>query len=236
MIKLAKSISLFFPAYNEEKNIEQAVARAKAVLSKLTDKYEIIVIDDGSGDKTGEIADRLACEDSHVKVVHHPYNVGYGAALWSGIKNSHNELVFFTDADLQFDIGELTKLMPFIDDYGIVTGRRGKRRDPWYRKANAWGWGVLVRRLFGLKVRDIDCAFKLFRKEALDKIDLEAKGAMINTEILVQAQKAGYQIKEVAVEHYPRQTGRQTGNSPKVVARAFWELIKMYRRLKSSSN
>lgn len=225
-------ISLFYPMHNEEGNIREAVRAALEVLPSVAKDYEVLIVDDGSKDDTGKIADEIAARNDRVRVVHHPVNRGYGGALQTGFRESRFGLVFFADGDNQFDLGEMTKLVERIGDHDMVIGRRVDRKDPIHRKLNAHAWNLLVRILFGLKVKDIDCAFKLIRRRVLDSIELSATGAMISTELLVKAHKAGFTIEQVPVHHRPRVAGEQSGASIKVVARAFKELFRMYRLLK----
>jgi glycosyltransferase involved in cell wall biosynthesis len=153
-------LSLFYPMYNEEQNIEEAVRRALTTLPRYADRFEVILVNDGSKDDTGRIADSLAQADERVRAVHHPRNLGYGAALRSGIDAARYEWIFYTDGDNQFDLDELRLLLPLRADADIVTGYRIARSDPWNRKLNAWAFNLLVRILFGLRFRDVDCAFK----------------------------------------------------------------------------
>ncbi|HOV80509.1 MAG TPA: glycosyltransferase family 2 protein [Bacillota bacterium] len=223
-------ISIFFPCYNEEQNVERVTREALEVAQRISDDYEVIIVNDGSKDRTGEIADRLARENPAVRVVHHETNKGYGAALQTGFKNATKELVFYTDGDGQFKIEEITKLLPLIEKYDIVSGYRIKRRDPFIRKANAFLWGLLVNALFNINVTDVDSAFKLYRKRIFNDIDLTSQGALIDTEVLAKAKAKGYLIAEVGVNHYPRVAGKQTGAKLSVIIKAFVELF----RLKSS--
>ncbi|MCI0527214.1 MAG: glycosyltransferase family 2 protein [Nitrospira sp.] len=225
-------LSLIFPAYNEELNIQQVVKSALAVAPKVAEEYEIIVVNDGSQDKTGEVINKLAELYPPVVVVHHPVNQGYGSALKSGIKKAQHPFIFFCDSDCQFDLSELPRLLNWIDQYDMVIGYRQSRKDPFYRRFNAWGWNMLVRLVLGLKVRDIDCAFKLFRREIFDRVEINSVGAMVNTEILSRAVKLGFTIKEVPVTHYPRFRGRQTGARLRVIVKAFKELIRLYKELR----
>ncbi len=227
-----KSISVFFPAYNEEANVKKSVLQIKAVIEKLFNKYEIIVINDGSSDDTGKIADKLSEKYHQVKVVHHNSNRGYGGALISGFNKAQYDLVFFTDADLQFDLKEITKLLKFIDNYDVVIGYRKPRRDPFMRLVNAWGWKWLNYLLFGLRVRDIDCAFKLFTKKAIKSINIKSFGAMVSAEFLIKLKKKGYSFKEIPVSHLPRNAGNPTGAKPYVIIKAFKELWDFYLKQK----
>jgi len=225
-------LSLIFPAYNEELNIQQVVKSALMVAPKVAEKYEIVVVNDGSRDKTGEVIAKLAELYPSVVAIHHPANKGYGSALKSGIKKAQYAFIFFCDSDCQFDLFELPRLLNWIDQYDMVIGYRQSRKDPLHRLINAWGWNMLVRLLLGLKVRDIDCAFKLFRREIFDRIEINSVGAMVNTEILSRAVKLGFTIKEVPVTHYPRFRGRATGARVRVIFKAFRELLRLYNELR----
>lgn len=227
------SISVIFPAYNEEANIAKAVAQAVDCLNDLFEDWEIIVVNDGSRDRTGTIIDGLAERDGRLVAVHHPRNEGYGAALRSGIQRARRELIFFADSDLQFHLAEMLLLLTWIEQYDIVIGYRLKRSDPVYRRVNAVGWKVLVRLLLGLKVKDIDCAFKMFRSHAFRMIRIDAVGAMVNTDILVQATRMGLKIREVPVTHFPRLNGKQTGADLRVILKAFRELFRLIVKLRS---
>ncbi|MGA2171923.1 MAG: glycosyltransferase family 2 protein [Sedimentisphaerales bacterium] len=226
------SISVFFPCYNEEGNVERVVRRAVEVCEELGADFEIIIVDDGSADGTGRIADALAAADSRVRVVHHCPNLGYGAALQSGIRAATKQLVFFTDGDGQFDTGEITLLLPLIEQNDIVCGYRLDRSDPIVRKLNGWLWTRLVNLLFGMHIRDIDCAFKLFRREVFADMRMSSGGALISAEILARATRRGCRIAQVGVHHYPRTAGKQTGAKLRVILRAFKELFALYNRIR----
>jgi len=221
------SLSIFFPCFNEEPNVERVALGALAVARRISDDYEIIIVNDGSSDRTGEIADRLARQYPEIRVVHHERNKGYGAALQSGFKSARKELVFYTDGDGQFNIEEISKLLPLIEEYDIVSGYRINRRDPMIRKVNAFLWGALVNLLFKFKISDVDSAFKLYRREIFDQITMESQGALIDTEVLAKARAKGFTITEVGVTHYPRQAGEQTGAKLTVIIKAFKELFKL---------
>jgi glycosyltransferase involved in cell wall biosynthesis len=228
-----RSISVIFPAYNEGGNILQVVELAMQCVTPLFSDWEIIVVNDGSHDRTGEIIDGLAKHHPRVRALHHPCNRGYGAALKSGIQRASKELIFFCDADRQFQLSELGRLLTWIEHYDIVIGYRVKRQDPWHRRLNAWGWNTLVRLLLGVQVRDINCAFKLFRSVVFQAINIEAVGAMVNTDVLVQATRMGFTIKEVPVTHFPRLQGTPTGANIRVILKAFSELVWLYRKLRT---
>jgi len=219
-----KSLSVIFPAFNEAANIRAVVEDAHRTVPKLAPIFEIIVVNDGSKD------DRLAEEFSDVRVVHHPRNRGYGAALKSGINLARHDLIFFTDADGQFDLKEVAALLDQADAYDIVAGYRARRQDPPHRLLFAWGWNVLVRLVLGVRIRDIDCAFKVFNRHVFDKVQIHSVGAMVNTEIFAQVSRFGMTVKEVRVSHFPRRHGKPTGGNIAVIIKAFRELIKMRRK------
>lgn len=227
------SVSVFFPCYNEQGNVGRTVENALRVLEKLNADFEIIVVDDGSSDQTGRIADEIAGRDKRVKVVHHDHNRGYGAALQSGFAAATKELVFYTDGDGQFDMNEMPPLLPLMEHWDIVSGYRLNRRDPLIRKLNGWAWTKLVCLLFGLKIRDVDCAFKLYKREIFDRIELSSTGALIDAEVLARAARKGYRITQKGVHHYPRTAGVQSGANLRVVLRAFKELFKLHRQIRS---
>jgi glycosyltransferase involved in cell wall biosynthesis len=229
------SISVFFPCYNEQENVGRTVEKALNVLEKLNADFEVIIVDDGSSDDTGRIANEIAARHGRVKVVHHKRNLGYGAALQSGFKTATKELVFYTDGDGQFDINEMPPLLRLMEQYDIVSCYRLNRRDSIIRKINGWCWTRLVCMMFGLKIRDIDCAFKLYKREIFDKIELSSTGALIDAEILARAVRKGYRITQRGVHHYPRTAGKQTGASVRVIIRAFKELFKLQRRIRSGN-
>jgi glycosyltransferase involved in cell wall biosynthesis len=231
-IKTHYTISIVFPAYNEEENIETAINQAVDFIGDVFAGYEVIVVNDGSRDRTGEIIERISQENPRVKVVHHEVNKGYGRALTSGFEAAGMDLVFFCDSDLQFHLYEILIFLNWINSYDIVIGYRVRRKDPAYRLVNAWGWKMLVRMVLGLKVRDIDCAFKMFHRAVFDYVKIDAVGAMVNTDILVQAQRFGFRIRELPVTHFPRTLGEQSGANLRVIVKAFRELLKLYGKLK----
>ena len=228
--KTSYSLSVILPAYNEEAVIEQTVSRVLDVLQNWLRDFEIIVVNDGSRDQTATLVNRMAKLDKHVRLITHKVNRGYGAALATGFRSAQKELIFFMDADGQFDIRDLEKFFPLIERCDAVLGYRQPRRDPWLRKLNAWGWKQLVQIFFGVRVRDIDCAFKLYRSEFFKNFQLETRGAMINTEILYKFMRAGYTYTEVGVQHLPRVGGKATGAKFSVILRAFNELLYFSRK------
>ncbi len=220
-----RSLSVILPAYNEEALIGQTIFAVMSVLTKWMHDFEVIVVNDGSKDRTADIVAHLAAYDRRIRLVNHTVNQGYGAALVTGFESVTKELAFFMDSDGQFDIGDLARFFPLIEEYGAVLGYRIDRQDTRMRKLNAWGWKQLVRFIFGIRVRDIDCAFKLFRAEFFRTQRLETRGAMINAEILYKLARAGYTYTEVGVQHLPRRAGKATGAKPTVILRALRELF-----------
>jgi glycosyltransferase involved in cell wall biosynthesis len=218
-------ISAVMPAFNEEGNLQQSVSRMAKALSDHARSFEIIVVDDGSRDGTAAVLEGLKPQYPTLRVIRHPVNRGYGAAIRSGFDAARFTWVFLMDADNQFDPAELQLLLAHATEAEIIAGFRRQRRDPLARRLNAWAFFSLVRVLFGRLVRDVNCAFKLIRRDLLQRMDLHSDGALINTEILVLARQMHVRVVEVPVQHYPRTSGKQTGANPRVVLRAFGELL-----------
>ena len=226
-------LSLILPAHNEEPNIEAVVRQAVDVLPTLFSDYEVLVVDDGSHDRTGEIIDELAAENPHVRAIHHEKNKGYGGALTTGFRAASGDYMMFMDSDRQFDIADLRNLVPYIPSKDIVAGYRIKRNDPYYRFLIGTGFNQMVKLLFQVNLRDIDCGFKVFKADLLRSMDLTSPGALINTEIHAKANVQGRTLAEVGVNHYPRSAGEQSGASVKVMARAIWETFRLWGRMRS---
>ncbi len=202
-----RSISVFFPAYNEHSNLSTVVTETQRVLEELGMEYEITIVDDGSTDGTSALADGLARWDPRVKAVHHGSNKGYGAALSSGLRSATKDLVFYTDADNQFSVDELKVFLPALEDVDMVLGYRLRRQDPWTRLVVARVYNWMIRLLFGLRVKDIDCSFKLFRRELVADIDVRSQTGLGDAEILIKALKAGARVRELPVSHFRRMRG-----------------------------
>ncbi len=213
-----RRISIVLPAYNEEENIERQVRSSDEVLSDLGfDDWEILVVDDGSQDGTRQVCDSLSADVPRLRVLVHEVNRGYAMALRTGFEAASMPLVFYTDADNQFDIRELKNLLAAVDDYDIVCGFRIYRFDPFTRLVLSWGYNLLVRVLFRIRVRDVDCAFKLFRREVFDRVHIESKRFFVDTEILAKASRLGMKMTEIGVRHYPRTAGVSTVRPSHVV-------------------
>ena len=228
------SLSASFPAHNEEGNVEAMIEGLLAALPQVADRFEIIAVDDGSTDRTFERATAMAAADPRIRVVRHQTNRGYGAAVWTGLTAGTMEYAFFTDGDCQFDVRELTELIPMIDRCDAVVGYRVDRQDNAVRILNAHAWNWLIRVLLHVPVRDVDCAFKLFRREALRDLEIVSGGAMFSAELLARLVARGARIVERPVHHLPRESGRSSGGDPRVIARAFKELIQLYGELRRS--
>jgi glycosyltransferase involved in cell wall biosynthesis len=221
-------LTFFFPAYNEEENVAETVSRALDEIAPLVDgSIEVLVVDDGSTDRTAELADALAASDRRVRV-HHQENRGYGGALRAGFENSRGGLIGFSDGDLQFDLGEMSRLLERLDDprkpVDVVIGYRIKRRDPPHRIFIAKTYNAIVSILFGLHVRDIDCAMKLFRREVFDGLPLTTDSPFLSAELLIKLKARRERIAQVGVNHFPRAAGTNTGASFRKILRTFRDI------------
>lgn len=221
------SISLVLPAYNEADNIEPLIDEAVPALEACVEDYEIIVVDDGSADDTAGVTRRLMTRVPNLRLVQHPANQGFGAAVFSGFTSAVKDWIFYTDADRQFVLSELERFVPLMNDADLIAGYRAPRRDPFLRVVYGKGWSMLCTLLFGYTVRDVDCAFKLFRRDIIEALasQIASRGATFSIEWLVRAKRAGYRFVELPVSHRPRVAGSQTGATIQVIVRAFRELI-----------
>jgi glycosyltransferase involved in cell wall biosynthesis len=230
------SLSIVLPCFNEEANVAAAVDNAVAAARRCSDRYEIVVVDDGSTDGTVRVVGELIARDPNVRAIIHTRNRGYGEALRSGIRAARMEWVLLADADLQFDLRDLADFVPLARSADVLWGRRLVRQDTVLRRIYAGAWNRLVRALFALPMRDVDCGFKLIRAEVLRGLDLRASGAMISTELAVHCLAQGARFAEIGVRHHPRIAGEETGGDPRVIARALHELAAMHRVLRRLSH
>jgi glycosyltransferase involved in cell wall biosynthesis len=229
---LLAGVSIVLPCFNEEANVADAVRAATAAAWAHAAEFEVIVVDDGSTDDTAQIAARLAEADHRVRLLVHPSNRGYGGAVRTGLRAARMPWVLLTDSDLQFDLSELAAFVPLATEADLIAGWRIARQDPLHRRLNAAAWNWLMHRSFDVPVRDVDCAFKLIRRDLLEQIPLTSGGAMISTELVVRAVAAGAVVREVGVHHLPRVAGDQSGASPRVVVKAFRELARLRGELR----
>lgn len=228
---MVKGLSIVLPAYNEAPNIGVVVSRALEVLPGLAEEYEVIVVNDGSTDATAEVAHELVSEHHpRVRLLSHVANQGYGAAIRTGFFHARHDLVFYTDADNQFDVAELEYFLPMIQDHDVVVGFRVYRYDRVLRSIVSWIYNRIVRILFRVKVRDVDCSFKLFRREVIDRITIDSTNFFVDTELVARARKWNFRLTEKGVRHYPRLAGETTvvpGDAP----RTLLEIARMWQRI-----
>ena len=217
-------LSVVVPCFNEEANVAQVVRQAALGGRTVASELEIIVVDDGSTDETATVLSELRQVIAELRVVRHPRNRGYGAAIRSGLEHATMDYVFLTDGDGQFDLSQLPSALRMLREHDVVAGYRVRRRDGWWRRLWGRAWTALVNRALGLRVKDANCAFKVLPLRLAQVSDLRSDGALISAELLSVASRSGFTIGECPVAHYPRLAGRQTGASPRVVATAFVEL------------
>jgi len=229
------SISAVLPAHNEAENIRTTVENCVAYLEQNVLDYEVVVVNDGSTDDTQKIVEELQSTNSKVVLVNHPVNLGYGSALRSGFDKASSEYIFFMDSDGQFDINDLDKLLPLVSAKDVVIGYREDRADSFIRLLNAWLYGLYIYLTFGLKVRDMDCAFKVFPTKAYQEIrPIKSGGALFSAEFLIKLKRNGFKLSEVPVRHLPRRFGTQSGANINVILRMFKESWKLRNELRGS--
>lgn len=237
---MESALSVFLPCYNEQDNIVPTVTKVKKVLEHTVKSWEILIIEDGSKDKSPQIADKIAKTDPRISVIHHPVNRGYGGALKSGLYNSKYPWIAFTDIDGQFDFSEITNFFAKQKSTraDMVIGYYIKREVPVFTKFTSKMWELIVFILFGLRVKDIDCGFKLLSKNIVDTIPpLESeRGAFISSEFLIKAKKAGFKIVEIGVHHFPRTSGKPTGRHLNVIIKSFMDLFRLWVKTYSKTD
>jgi glycosyltransferase involved in cell wall biosynthesis len=220
------SISAVIPAFNEEAAIRTTVEGVARALREVGADFEVVVVDDGSRDRTASVVLGLRETLPMVRLVQHETNRGYGAALGTGFAAAEKELLFLTDGDTQFDPREIAKLLPRLEHADLAIGYRKPRRDPWQRRFFGWGWNTLINLLFGYTARDVDCAFKLFPRALLRELNVTSEAHTFSPELIVKARRAGYRIAEVRVTHLPRRVGEAKGSRPDAIARSLIELLR----------
>jgi glycosyltransferase involved in cell wall biosynthesis len=232
---MAPSISIVFPMYNEEAYIHRAVRAARAVLEEINPDHEIIVVDDCSTDRTGALADELAKDDPRVKAIHNPVNRKLGGSLRAGYAMASKELVLYTDADLPFDLQELPRAVRLLDYQQadvLAAYRFDRTSEGFVRTVYSFVYNTLIRALFGLRIKDVNFSFKLFRRSLLDKFSLKSEGSLIDVEFLLRARKAGASIIQIGVDYFPRSRGISTLSSPGVIVKILKELIRLWGELR----
>jgi glycosyltransferase involved in cell wall biosynthesis len=232
-VRLPGSLTVVLPAHNEAENLPVVVPEVLDTLPRYADEFEVIVVDDGSRDGTRQVLEALTRDCPELRVERHEVNRGYGAALATGFRASTCDFVMFMDSDRQFKVADLELLSPFVGRFDIVAGFRKERNDPLHRRVFAEIFNVTVRMLFGVHMRDIDCAFKIFRGNQIRSLDLTAPGALINTEIQAKLRRIGATVEQVGVNHYPRVAGHATGGSVRVITRAMRETIALWWQMRS---
>lgn len=230
-----KSLSCFFPAYNEEANLPRLLDEVVSTLPRFAEQWEAVIVDDGSTDRTAAIVSEFSTAHPEVRLVRHEQNRGYGEALRTGFRSCTGDAVFFTDADLQFRLEDLERLVPAFANADVVIGYRIKRRDPWHRLFVAGVYHLVLRVVFRLDVHDVDCAFKLFRRPVVDAFadELRSRSAFISPELVIRSRRAGFRLVEVGVPHYPRVAGAAGGASAKVILRTIREIGALRRDLRT---
>ena len=228
-------LSVILPARNEEKNIGLLLEETLSFLQDLQAGFEILIIDDGSEDRTRELALSYRQKHPNIHVISHARNLGYGAALCSGFSQTREDLVFFMDSDRQFDIRNLEPFLKEIPHYDFIIGYRKERKDSLVRLLNAFLFRQAARLFFGIRVKDVNCAFKLFHSRVIQSLSLSSSGALINLEIMALAQKGGYKFLELPVSHFPRKAGKQTGGNLVVVLKAMLNIFSLWWKLKQGS-
>jgi glycosyltransferase involved in cell wall biosynthesis len=228
----APELSIFFPCYNDAGTIASMVTLADATASELTDSYELIVIDDGSSDRSRAILKALEAKFPNLRLVFHEQNHGYGGALRSGFATARGEWVFYTDGDYQYDVAELKLLWePRADEFAVVQGYKIKRHDPLYRVWIGFAYQHFIQIMFGLKIKDVDCDFRLIRKSALDKFELLEETGCICVELVKKLQETGAVSTQVGVHHMFRAYGRSQFFNFRRIFRTLWKLAKLWKKL-----
>lgn len=229
MTAVKPNISFFCPAYHDEKNLPRLIPKVAEILSEVAGEYEILIIEDGSPDRTGAVAEELARQLPNTRVIHHQKNQGYGATLAHGFREANKyEWVWTTDGDMQYDPMELKQFLPYMNDYDAVVGYRLSRKLTRWRWLQTAVYNFLIGLMFNLRIKDANTSFKLVRREALDEVELRSVSAFIDPELLIKLKKNGARIMELPVNHFPRQFGQASGAKPAVVLGTIKEMLKYF--------
>jgi glycosyltransferase involved in cell wall biosynthesis len=218
--------------FNEEDNIIRSVSCARQVLEEITGDYEILIVNDGSIDRTGGLAEELARKDEKIRVICHPKNMGLGRAVTTGFKNGRCEYILYMDGDNPFEVSEVKKALPHLEEYDVIIGYRIDRRDTLRRYVYSKVYNWLICTLFGLKVRDVNFSFKICRKDIFQNIELKSKGSFIDAELLIKARNNNLRIKEIPIEYTPRKGGTSTLSRPSVIIKILFEMVKLWPELR----
>lgn len=225
------SLSIYFPAYNDEHTIEVLTRKSIEIAEQLTRDYEILIIHDHSPDRTGEVANALAREFKQVRVIHHSENMGVGNAMISGYTHAAKDWVFYTDGDAQYDVAELPKLAAYARDYDVIIGYRLKRAEGFKREFTSGCFHLIVSLLFGVHFKDIDCSFKLLNRRFLDKVSFHTNSGLVDAELLIQAKRLKFPIKEVGVHHYNRKFGKSQCMRARLILSMLMDVVKLRFKL-----
>ena len=222
------SVSFFCPAYHDEKNLPRLIPAVASFLAGITDTYEIVILHDGSPDRTGAVADEMAAAHSNVRVIHHEANQGYGVTLGEGFRTAQYDYVMYTDGDAQFDVREFGPVLPLLETNDVLSGYALTKAASFGRKLQSFAYNALLFVLFGSRWRDANCSMKVYKRRVLDRIDIRSKSAFIDAEMLLRARRAGFSIAQFPVTHYPRLEGVAHGSKPLVIAGTIREML-MFR-------
>lgn len=228
------NISLFFPVYKDERTVRRVAEKAITVLQDVAKEYEIVIVDDGSPDRSGEIADQLAAEHPFISVVHHPRNLGYGAAIKSGFSRVRYEWVCFTDGDDEYDVYDLYKLIALKDFYDLIITFRYVKVYAGDRQIVSWVYNVVLRALFRTSYRDISTGLRLIRKSLIDQLTCHSNSPFIGAEITIKSMLKGYRIGEVGIQTFPREFGKGASTSVPNIIATIRDMASVYRTVFSS--
>lgn len=231
MIEKKPDVSLFFPVYRDERTVRLVAEKALDVLRDVADHYEVVIVDDGSPDRAGEIADQLAREYPEVRVVHHPKNLGYGAAVLSGLSNCRYEWICLTDGDDEYDVNDLRKLIVLRDFYDLIITFRYVKIYSGDRQFISWVYNKTLRALFRTHYRDISTGLRLVRKSLANEIHCESTSPFIGAELTIKAMLRGYRIGEVGIQTFPRAFGKGASTSPKNIVATMVDMARVHRKI-----